>query len=533
MRKCIIGLVLLFMLLVPGVAKAAAINVTLNCPASATLGSTINCDVRVNSSVVVTGLKANYKFSNVSYVGFTPNSGFSTYYASNTGFSVGSVSGKSGNYSIGTLKVKVSGAGSVSLTMLDASDKNDKGYAPANAVDSIRIKSTDANLKSLAISSGTLSPSFNAGTTSYSATVAQNTVTISAVASNGYAKVSGAGKKSVAYGKNTFKITVTAESGAKKTYTIVINRPDNRSTNNYLRSLSVDKGTINFSKNNTSYNINVEENVDSITVNAAYEDSRASFVNGFGSRKVALKYGNNPIEIRVKAQNETVKTYTINVNRKDNRSTDNYLESLTIKDVDIPFNKHTLEYNVTVYYQVTKLDIMASAVDSKSKVEVLNKDLFVGNNVVLIRVTAENEQVREYKLNIRRLSEDEKMSDNNKIENITIPGHDIDFKSDVTEYDISIFDEYALVFEIAMEDEKASYVIDGNRDLKDGSVIKVTSTSESGKELEYRFNVSKTTRSSDNTTLKWIFAGVGFIGGIFATLVISLLKKTVKVQKVS
>ena len=87
-------------------------------------------------------------------------------------------------------------------------------------------KSDNANLKSLSLSNGSLSPSFSASRTSYTATVA-NSVTqckVYATASDSGAKVSVSGDSSLKVGKNTRTVTVTAPSGAQKTYTITITR---------------------------------------------------------------------------------------------------------------------------------------------------------------------------------------------------------------------------------------------------------------------------------------------------------------------
>ena len=59
------------------------------------------------------------------------------------------------------------------------------------------------------------------------------------------------------------------------------------------------------------------------------------------------------------------------------------------------------------------------------------------------------------------------------------------------EYDLFIDGERKLDIDVTLNDEKAKYTIAGNRDLKDGSVIKITSTSESGEVKEYKINVKK------------------------------------------
>ena len=104
--------------------------------------------------------------------------------------------------------------------------------------------------------------------------------------------------------------------------TISITNPP--STNNNLSSLSVSNGSINFNKNTTSYNISVDTNVTSIKISATAEDKDAS-VSGTGTKN--LGYGNNKFSIIVTAPSGDKKTYTITVNRKDNRSSNNKLSS--------------------------------------------------------------------------------------------------------------------------------------------------------------------------------------------------------------
>lgn len=87
-------------------------------------------------------------------------------------------------------------------------------------------KSGNNNLRSLGVSGYSISPAFKAATTSYSLTVPSNVsaVTIKALSSHTGAKVSGVGSVKLAAGLNTKNVVVTAENGAKKTYTIKITR---------------------------------------------------------------------------------------------------------------------------------------------------------------------------------------------------------------------------------------------------------------------------------------------------------------------
>ena len=83
-----------------------------------------------------------------------------------------------------------------------------------------------ATLKSLSISNGTLTPGFSTGRTSYTAKVKYEVTTckVYATATDGKATVAVGGKEALEVGKNTRTVTVTAQNGTQKTYTIVITR---------------------------------------------------------------------------------------------------------------------------------------------------------------------------------------------------------------------------------------------------------------------------------------------------------------------
>ncbi len=81
-------------------------------------------------------------------------------------------------------------------------------------------------LKSLSVSGTSISPKFDKFTASYTATVKAevSSVTVNANPLGKSAKVSGNGKVSLKTGENTVKVTCTAASGVKRTYTIKITR---------------------------------------------------------------------------------------------------------------------------------------------------------------------------------------------------------------------------------------------------------------------------------------------------------------------
>ncbi|MBE6727818.1 MAG: hypothetical protein E7562_04125 [Ruminococcaceae bacterium] len=86
--------------------------------------------------------------------------------------------------------------------------------------------SSNANLASLKVSGGTLSPKFDANTTSYTVTVANDVkkTTITATTADKDAKINGAGNINLNIGDNKRIITVTATDGTKKVYNLIIKR---------------------------------------------------------------------------------------------------------------------------------------------------------------------------------------------------------------------------------------------------------------------------------------------------------------------
>ena len=175
------------------------------------------------------------------------------------------------------------------------------------------VPSTDNNLSALSINNGTLSPSFNPNTLSYSATVDAASVTINATAPS-KGSVTGIGTKTLNYGTNTFQIISKSESGNTKTYTITITRPDNRSSNNYLKTLTITNIKTTFNKDTLNYNYNVENNINEVEISAIPEDSKSTVT---GTGKKTLNIGANNFKIIVTSEKGTTKTYNIIINRKD------------------------------------------------------------------------------------------------------------------------------------------------------------------------------------------------------------------------
>ncbi len=87
-----------------------------------------------------------------------------------------------------------------------------------------------------------------------------------------------------------------------------------KSNNANLKSISLNTGNIEFDKNKTEYNLEVENETDKITIDAIKEDETASIV-GIGQHE--LKIGLNDIKITVTAEDGSIKEYTLKITRKE------------------------------------------------------------------------------------------------------------------------------------------------------------------------------------------------------------------------
>ncbi len=222
------------------------------------------------------------------------------------------VSFKVKNVAVGT-DIKVSYTG---MIISDGSNEVSLGTVSYSAKVAAP-KSKDSALKSLTVSNATISPKFSAGTTSYTAEVpfSVNKLDVKATANDGKAKVSIDSPNLTPGGTTKVTVTVTAENGDKKVYTISVKRAQDPnyvpSGNNSLSGIKVDGFKLSpvFSAENTSYLIWLPYETENVTVSGTPADSRASVrVEGGENLKAGA---DNEIKVICKAENGTEKVYTV------------------------------------------------------------------------------------------------------------------------------------------------------------------------------------------------------------------------------
>jgi len=508
----------------------ADMSASMNCPAGSAPGQTITCTVMGTSSPeLMSGFQASIQYSsnlefvsiaNTSEWGGTSNQNKILAYR-DTGFS--------GTQSISTITVKVkadaTGTATISLSDVYASDPEANEITLNQVVKNITIYSTDNNLASLEVDDVAVS-GFNAGTITYNlGNVNKATIKVGAALADPKSSfVSGFGPRTVNlnYGTNIIQVKVSSQSGAVKIYSVQINRTDSRSGNNNLNTLSITGGTFIFNASTTAYNVTVDSATTNISATLA--DPKANFVSGFGPRTVDLNFGDNVVQIKVIAENQSVKVYTLNIKRSDDRNNDNKLKSLKIDKGTIEFDPNIIAYNVSVEYDVTEVKVTAEANNSKSKVEVIGgKDLVVGKNTVTIKVTAENQSVKTYTISVIRLNEGEKLP-TTTLSSIAIKGYKIPFSSDKLEYDLKIGSEDKLNINITAEDPGTLIKVLGNENLQNGSRIYIIAVSRDGNVKESVIKIEKS-----EIPLLSILAVIGTV--IITSLVWFFISKNNKNEK--
>lgn len=265
----------------------------------------------------------------------------------------------------------------------------------------------------------------------------------------------------------------------------------NISNDNNLNSLSASGTDLAYNIDQDVYNVDFNLDSDTMRIYATLSSDKASFVDGYGPRTVYLNYGFNEIFVKVKAESGDIKTYTINVNKIDNRSNNNYLSNIVINGKALNFEKDKMSYSFSVPYSTKSLQIKAPAIDTKAKVTYLqNEKLVVGDNTISILVEAENGALREYYLKVFRSETNEiPPSSNTRLALLTIDGYDLSFNSDTYDYQLTVKDEQDLIIKAYAEDEKASIKIIDNDRITNNSIVEIRVIAEDGSLASYKINI--------------------------------------------
>lgn len=381
----------------------------------------------------------------------------------------------------------------------------------SNVVKNIYIKSSNSYLSFLSISGASID--FKSNITEYSIdSLDQSVITISATSSIASSTITGdLGEQKLEYGKNIFKVTVTSEDGNSTTYTINIYRP---SGNSSLDSLSVEGTNVEFNSEKLNYDLIINSDKTNITATAS---SSTSKVEGTGEKKLA--YGKNEFKIIVTAENGSERTYILNITRYD---TNNTLKSIKINGEEVKINDNK-EITFTTKLDKIKIEVNANSDRVKSITGTGEKNIVYGANEFEIIVTAENGDIRTYKLVVNRLSD-------NRLSKLTINGKNIDLKDNIYSYDFEVDSDIDKVkIDAKLQDEKNKFV-DGygprtiNNLESNKTKVVLKTKGQDGNDVTYIINIIKKDKDkSEEDINKNIKTGVASICLVAIIALVTLL----------
>lgn len=417
------------------------------------------------------------------------------------------------------------------------------------------VLNASSYLNSLSLSRGSISPAFDKTKFDYTATVSSSTSVVTVYASlldSDASFVDGYEPRTVNlnYGENTIQIKVKGfalQEATESTYTIKITRTKSSGTGgatvskssvNTLSNITLSNGSLSpkFNSNTNVYNVEVENDVDVLTVGATLTDNKSSFVNSYGPRNVHLNEGENNVYLKVKSEAGSVRVYRLIITRKKANNAEPeptptptptpdptpeptpevskaLLSSLKLSEGKIDFESNVFDYNVTVGYDVTNVVATVELENDTDTVDIKGgESLEVGANELTITVTSSDGSVSNvYTIYIIKKEADTDISGNSLLKSLVINGHAINFDPNVNEYNITIKkNETDVGIECVPDDSNASVTIEGNANLTTGSQIKIRVTAENGNYTDYLINVTGYQKKSN------------IIGTIFIVLLVIL-----------
>ena len=239
MKKIKVILISLFCLLViPKTVFAASGKINVSGTSTVVVGNNVTVTVTLSSSTLIGSweMSLNYDKNYLQLRSATSESnGIRMAASTATG-----VKSKSYTFTFKTLKkgsTSVSVGGYLAYAYADLSEislsSNSKKINIITQAELEASYSKNNNLASLGVEGFTLTPEFNANTLEYSVTVPEDTknVNITGTVQDKKASITGVGVQQVNQGNNKFLVTVKAENGSEKTYTINVEVKDENPIN--------------------------------------------------------------------------------------------------------------------------------------------------------------------------------------------------------------------------------------------------------------------------------------------------------------
>lgn len=287
------------------------------------------------------------------------------------------------------------------------------------------------------------------------------------------------------------------------------------STNNNIKEIKIN-GKVLEGFTNTEKLYSLQSLDEKINIEVTLENEFAT-ITGAGDYTFVKDSNELIVPITVLSENGNQKVVLIRF-YKDDKIQSGSLNGILIKDnknnnLIIDFNPDVYEYYLNVTSSVTSLEISPEAGNGefvknygKQTIKLLN-----GDNVVQIRLKDDNGNIRTYFIFITKTIKN--ASSNNYISDLKIDGYSLEFSKRVKNYVLEIKKNVnKLNITPTLEDDSASYIIKGNDNLTEGSVIKIIVTAENGARATYQITIKyKSVNYALYIFLVVAVAGVGYI----------------------
>lgn len=338
MRKFVSCVVLLALLLCMSLTVSAAGSASISGPSTVRAGDTITVTFYAGGGILGGAGSVSYDDSVLTLQGYSSAVGGTwavEFNGNNFVFYDNSMENPiTGSSSIFKATFKVSSSAepgstiSVTASGITLSDGESDTGAGSRSYSATIAKplSDNCNLSSMTVSGATISPAFSPSVTNYSASVpfATSSISVNATAEDPAAKVSINNPSLTAGGTTNVRVTVTAENGATKTYTIAVKREQDpnyvKSSNNNLGSLSVEGYVLSpaFSADVTQYYVWLPYETEQVSISASAADGKAS--SSVGACDSLTPGVGTDVPVTVTAEDGSQKVYTVTVVRAPEHS---------------------------------------------------------------------------------------------------------------------------------------------------------------------------------------------------------------------
>ena len=199
------------------------------------------------------------------------------------------------------------------------------------------------------------------------------------------------------YRPNTTKPNVTTSKTTTSTTTTTSTLKD---SNSYLKELTLKGTDFIFSRDVETYNLKINKDITNIEITAKPE-----------SEKATVKIENNenididkPILITVKAEDDTSRVYRIILSYADEKDNNTSLSKIEIQGYNIEFKPDVTEYVLKINKSDKTLDMIVETESDLSTYEIKNNTNLKNKSKVVITVTAENGDTKDYTITIKKSS---------------------------------------------------------------------------------------------------------------------------------